>query len=520
MTANSTAEITVIYPLIELREDTMAPLRSWTQGQTLARERYRVIAVFAEADRAQAAAMALLLGPNDELLPVADRSFAALINAGTARARTPWLLMTEGHCIAQPGCLDEVMRWIEADPDAQIGNFELVHVSRNTVNRMVARWYEETLAHWRTPPNWEHAISGGFAIRASVLDEAGPLEPAFQAFSPHVQSARLHSRGVKVASVPRAAVIHLDERNMSEFYDSTARYAGGEFIARSQIDPAFMESYFGAATLWTNRARLERGTALAMARAVVVAARTSPGRCAALAGALASLLAAAAGGLRLPIALHRLMLAIQAIAVERLPMPEEMRFRLFLRSHQRVARLAQLQWLQRHPMPAAAVLSEGRREIEQLGPGDIVGVQGLEEFGGRRFRWTEPVAMIRLAPPQTACDLRLETGGLRGDPLTSLIAVVVAGRALPRKYCSRDDKGTLTIALPAPFAAAAKDGVVLVCEPLSPARDGKPDPRALGLPIMSVELGPPAASSPGVRPDRIRDPSATCGFFRSSFADG
>jgi hypothetical protein len=47
-----------------------------------------VIAVFAEADRAQAATMEPLLGPNDELLPVQDCSFPALMNAGTARAHT------------------------------------------------------------------------------------------------------------------------------------------------------------------------------------------------------------------------------------------------------------------------------------------------------------------------------------------------------------------------------------------------------------------------------------------------
>jgi hypothetical protein len=168
------------------------------------RERYRVIAVFAETDRAQAVALEPLLGPNDELLPAPDRSFPALINAGRARARTPWLMLTEGHCIAQPGALDEVMRWVEANPDAQIGNFELIHISRNIVNRMVARWYDQTLAQWRTPPNWEHAISAGFAIRASVLDEVGPMQPAFGAFAPFVQSARLHSRGVKVADVPGA----------------------------------------------------------------------------------------------------------------------------------------------------------------------------------------------------------------------------------------------------------------------------------------------------------------------------
>ena len=247
--ANSSAELTVIYPLIELREDTSSPLRSWTRDQTFARERYRVIAVFAEADRAQAEAMEPLLGPNDELLPVPERSFAAMLNAGTARARTSWLVMTEGHCIAQPGCLDQVMRWIETDPDDQIGNFEFTHFSSKAVNQLVGRWYEKTVAQWRTPPDWERAISGGFAIRKSLLDEVGPLQPAFEAFSPHAQSALLHSRGIKVVNVPGAAVLHLDEGSMAEFYDSTERYIRGEFIARSQIDPAFMERYFGAPDL-------------------------------------------------------------------------------------------------------------------------------------------------------------------------------------------------------------------------------------------------------------------------------
>jgi Glycosyltransferase like family 2 len=472
MMANSPAEITVIYPMIELRGDMISPLRSWTREQTLARERYRVIAVLGGVDRAQAATIEPLLGPDDELLPVPDRSFAALLNAATARARTSWLVITEGHCIAQPGCLDEVMRWIKANPDAQIGNFELAHLDKGIVTRLAARWYDEMLAQWRTPPNWEHAISGGFAIRASLLDEVGPQEPAFEAFSPHMQSALLRSRGVKVVNVPRAAVIHLDERTMTEVYDSTERYARGELIARSQIDPAFMERYFGAPYLWTNRARLERGTALAMMGALIIAARNSPRRCAALAGAFASLLGETAGGVLLRIALNRLMLAFYAMAIERLPLPDGMRFRHFLRAHQQVVRLTQLQWLHRNPMSSTAALSEGRWAIEELGPSDIVGVHGLEEFDGRRFRWTEPVAMIRMAPRQTACELRLETGGIRGDPLASLIAVVIAGRALPRKYCTNDDKGTLTILLPAPFAAAAKDGVVLVCEPLSPAHEG------------------------------------------------
>jgi hypothetical protein len=219
-----------------------------------------------------------------------------------------------------------------------------------------------------------------FALRASVLDGVGPMQPAFGAFAPFVQSARLHSRGVKVGHVPGAKVVHLDERSMAQFYDSTQRYARGEFIARSQIDSAFMERYFGDSHLWTNRARLDRETAGAMMRAMIVAARTSPRRSAALVGAFASVLGEAVGGLRLRIALNRLMLAFYAMAIERLPIPDETRYRYFLRSHQRAVRLAQLQWLHESPMPPAAVLAEGRRAVDELDPGDIVGVHSREFF--------------------------------------------------------------------------------------------------------------------------------------------
>jgi hypothetical protein len=39
-------------------------------------------------------------------------------------------------------------------------------------------------------------------------------------------------------------------------------------------------------------------------------------------------------------------------------------------------------------------------------------------------------------------------------------------------------------------AAAAKAGVVLVCNPLSPARAGIPDARSLGLPVTSIAIHP------------------------------
>ena len=135
--ADTAAAITVIYPVHELRGDFISPLRSWTREQTLARDRYRVLVVCGEADRGHTAAMQSLLGPNDEWLQVRGRGYGLLLNAGSARVRTPWLVMTEGHCIAEPGCLEAVMRWIEANPDGQVGNFDLIHPNDGIVSRLV-----------------------------------------------------------------------------------------------------------------------------------------------------------------------------------------------------------------------------------------------------------------------------------------------------------------------------------------------------------------------------------------------
>jgi hypothetical protein len=487
MTAAS-AQITVIYPLYDLRGDPVFPVRAWTQEQTLPRDRYRVILAFDEADHAKAAELEPLLGPDDELLTVPGGDYGTLLRAAAARVRTPWLVLTEGHCIPKPGCLDAVMRWIEASPDAEIGNFELVHLRKTIVTSLIARWYDDMLAQWRAATTWPRLLSAGCAIRTDLMNEEGGLQTSFSAFSLFAQSACLSERRVKVASIPDAVVIHLDEPTMADFHQSTELFIRGEFAARTELDPVFMERYFGHASYWHNRLRLQRRTALTMARAVLAAAWAHPRRSARLAGVFASLVAEAAAGLRLRVALKRAAMALDDFAIEWLPMPNEWRWSRFMRVHGRSARVAQLEWVRRHPTPAAPGLSHGRWPVEQVGAHQLIGVHGLEQSGGRGFRWTEPVAMVRLARRDTDCTIHIETGRIRGNPLEALIAIVVGGRVLPRELITSDEEGTITVRLPAPWAAAASDGIVLISAPLSPARAGSPDDRLLGLPISSVAV--------------------------------
>jgi hypothetical protein len=191
-------------------------------------------------------------------------------------------------------------------------------------------------------------------------------------------------------------------------------------------------------------------------------------------------------------ALDRLAITLDEVAVDRLPLPARWRWARYLRAHARVVRQAGLEWLaSQGPLPAAAP-APGRWPIDRIGPAEISGVHGLEEHGGRLFRWTEPVVLVRMALAE-AHELRIETGGIRGDPLQALLAVVVGGRVLPRELSTSDGEGSLVVRLPAAWAAAARGGVVLVCSPLCPARAGSTDRRSLGLPVLSIATVPAAA---------------------------
>ena len=149
-------------------------------------------------------------------------------------------------------------------------------------------------------------------------------------------------------------------------------------------------------------------------------------------------------------------------------------------------RLAQLEWVRSRAESPTLPLAPGRLPIEQLGPDTIVGVHGLEEHRGRRFRWTEPVVQLHVAPFEHEHELRIETGGIRGDPLAAIVAVVVDGRVLPEKSLSSDGDGTLTLRLPSARRPAAASDVIIVCAPLVPARMGSSDRRLLGLPVLAI----------------------------------
>jgi hypothetical protein len=109
-----------------------------------------VVIAFDGTDRAQAEETASLLGTQDELVPVPNADVAKLVSAGVARVTTPWLVITEGHCLADPACLATVQHWIDANPRAVVGNLGQGYPDYTMIGRRIASWHYKVA----TLPSW------------------------------------------------------------------------------------------------------------------------------------------------------------------------------------------------------------------------------------------------------------------------------------------------------------------------------------------------------------------------------
>jgi hypothetical protein len=483
-------QITVVYPNFDPRGQAADRVRTWTHGQTLARERYRVVVASGSTDTSQEQEVAQLLGPCDELFRVPGACDVTLWNAGAARAGTPWLVFTEGHALADTRCLEALARWIAANPNAEAGNFDVGHDESYLLGRISRRWFDMIHACWRAPGEWPRLIHTGCAIRADLFEAIGGFEPEYGEFAPALLSARLHARRIRIGEVPGAAVLHIDRERIQGHHADTANYAHNELKARSCIDPVFFERYFGHSPAWANQHREQPRVALSMAQAVAAAVGAHPRRAGELAALLCRLAATVLAGVAPRVALHRLAVSLDEFSFERLPLPAAWRWSRYLRAHARVVRLAQLEWIRQWKSRPVIPLASDRVPVQRLVPDTLIGVHALEEHRGRLFRWTEPVALLRLPPREQEYEIRIETAGIRGDPLAAVIAVVLNRRVLPRESLTSDADGTLIIRLPASQSAAAASGLTLICAALAPTRAGSSDTRLLGLPILSIASVP------------------------------
>ena len=481
-------DLALIYPVFDTRGAEAGRILSWARDQTLARDHYQLLVVVDSAARGEA--IAPLLAPHDELVVAQGANDVAMWNAAALRAGAPWVVMTEGHCIAEPGCLQSVARWIASDPDAAAGNFAVGHLDGDDMAELSGLWFADVHARWRGADEWDRLHRAGCVVRADTFRSIGGFVPYAGQFSVPLLSALLADHGHAIVDVPGAGVIHVDSATMRDHHIDTVDHVRGECEARARFDPAFFERYFGHDPLFADRLGTRRGVAQRMLIAVIAAMLAAPRALPRLAAMVPPLAAAASIGAGPGVAVARLAVRIDEFVLDRRVIPGRRRLRRYVRAHARVVDLARRVWALGHNRPAGPPVAWRHRDAAEITPDMLTGVHGLERADQQWFRWSRPVCMFRLAADSRPRVLRIDTGALRGDPLQSVIAVMVDRRLLAPGSVTGDGHGILDIPLPAARRAARASEVTIISDPLRPGRHGGADTRSLGLPIVSCTLAP------------------------------
>lgn len=188
-----------------------------------------------------------LLTPHDRLLRQESSRELELHDHGARAARGRWVLFTEGHCVAEPGCLVSLLEYLSEHESTYAGACirSTDGGSDNRIARCERRWYDDGFAEWSREGDWRKVTIRGFAIRRDVYLDAGGFAYRYGCFAETAMAATLDHRGDQLGYAPAAAVKHYDATDMGVLVSYIREYREGELAYREDHPAEYCERYFG-----------------------------------------------------------------------------------------------------------------------------------------------------------------------------------------------------------------------------------------------------------------------------------
>lgn len=494
--AHEAPDVSVVVPFGDPR-GRPEHLASWTRRQTIAPGRFEVVAVAGRKDAAEEAAIRGYLRPHDQYICRDGTGRFALYDVGVRACRAPLVFLTEDHCVAERGCLEDVLAWF-ADPAREAGSVRWGNINRTAIGHLEEQLADLYTSLWYADGHWNRVRARGFAIRRTVYDAAGGFPERFGEFGEAVLAARLHARGCRVDLLPETGVRHINQRSLNEVANNARSYTWGECLFTDECpDADFCERYFATPSLLRGLAGPEPGSAGATARALagVLAGRPRPGAirrgaaALALAGQLTGQLARRAGGTWWPAWRARLAQVGARTRLAWWRWNEARRIRAFEDYWRAVVSQARAEYVAAHPRPRALLRADGPGDAT-FGPDEIAGPYPVETHHGQRFRWTAPAHTLWLRLPSGPARIELDTLGLRGPAADLPLWVFWNGRP-PCADRVGHDGGRVMLRVDASADAAGTGQRLDLLIPALPT-PGSPERRRLGLPLGAVHVRPGA----------------------------
>lgn len=241
MAANASPELTIVLSTIDPRGVFERAVTSWTARQTAEPGRFQLV-VAGAADEQQARVLRTCLRPGDRWVAAGERDAGSQWARGAAAAVTRFLLFTEAHCVAAPGCVAEVLDRF-ADSGADVLALSCPGTTGTTLEWLDERFCRSEVAARPAPAR---AVSPrAFAIRRRVYEALGGIEAGLGAFADVHLARRVLDAGVRVADAPRAGVLHHNVPTLEQPVFCVRDYVTGEVAWRRRVPEARAWDTFG-----------------------------------------------------------------------------------------------------------------------------------------------------------------------------------------------------------------------------------------------------------------------------------
>ena len=489
--------LTVVLPLIDDRGHGESALASWT-GQTVAAERFEIVAVTPRPGDRLARRARSLLRPHDRLEAAPGATEMELYQAGARAARAEVLLFTEAHCLAEPDAAAALLRrfaepWTAPPPRAEAAGPAALQLAGEPLAPNAFAAFETRLLRdgLRANPDdaWRRVSLRGFAVRRAAWEAAGGFATGCGRLAEAILGVRLLRLGCRIDDCPEARVRHGNCSRARDLAAALRPHGRGQGAWRERCEAGLESDFLPPLPDWSERAAWEPRLARhALRIRLGILARAALRRAwrphaAAAARALPGCLAAALLGHRVPRALAATR-AIRALAASRWGPGEERRYRAYARASSALLRWGVLEHAAAAGLPAPAAPVGGVLRPAELPDGALFGFHAPERWRAADVRptcrWTRPLALLRLALEPADLRLILEVS----SPVPSeRRALRVFWNGTPVR--AAPDGGFL---LQRRRFRPGEQLLAIACAPFRPASSGLDDPRELGVAVFALRF--------------------------------
>jgi hypothetical protein len=481
----SSPRLSVLLPLADHRGLALASARAWA-AQTLAPERYEVIAVADGREPRTAERVRRALRPTDRLLTLPDRGEIELYQAGAEAATGPTLLFTESHCVPDPDAASALVHFLGATgtPAATLASGHLI---RGGLAPLEARLDVRGRAE-RPPERWWAGVSlRGFAIRRDLFREIGGFRTELERFAETALAIELDRRGLRAAHVEDAVVNHGDCMWPGDLEAALLSLGRGRRACLDLDTSGAYAPYLGGRGC-SGPSELDPRLARALCRTLLrglgdVASACGRARARSSAGALCRFLPVAVAGARGAWLAWRAGARLAFLSCMPGLGDPERRMRRFCRAWHAVVRCGEIETTgSRPPAPLGPPPDPLCYRPGEMAEGHFLGFHGSERDAEGSFRWSSPAAVMRFAAPPA--DYRAVLHLMR-PPAETHLRLVLNGHPLDTRA---DGPGSLVT-----FSADRRwlrgDGeqhLVVLCAPFRPRDHGLADDRVLGVALRAL----------------------------------